>query len=160
MAVIPFNRNDDPAPRRRIVQIVKVGATDQLQGTILAPSVWGCETHWVRDHSEPCYGGPDACQWHRDHWPVRWKGYIHLLSHKDRTQVFVEITEFAWSRLKTFKDGEGSLRGKIVVFSRERKNIKAPVQVISLGVDPMLRALPPAMTPEETLECVWKLRRA
>jgi hypothetical protein len=88
---------------------------------------------------------------------MKWRGFLHCLVRPKFEHVFIEITDFAWQRLKVEKGDRQSLRGMICLFARERKTVKSPLVITRVGEESPGKTLPKVRTPEETLKLLWKL---
>jgi len=158
MTAFQFARNDDPRPRARCVPIKPIGATDQLTAVILAPKVWGLDVHWTGGRIQPCRADGTLCNLCLERCPVKWRGYLHCVLQASGEQCFIELTDFAHERLKRVTADKLTLRGLICLFQRERKTVKAPINVSLVGETATYKVLPPERTPEETLKRIWNIR--
>jgi len=157
MSLFQFSRNDNPAPRKRLTPIVSVGATDQITATILSESVWGLDTHWWRGSTVPHDQTPGQCAYCIEKAPMKWRGFLYAFLRGRNELAFIELTDFAFQRLRKEAEGRETLRGLIIGLHRERKTVKAPVVIAIVGEEPAGKTLPKSRTPEETLKRLWKL---
>ncbi len=150
-----WSLNNSPKVRKRLIPIHTVGATEQLVATIIARDIWGIDTHWTRSGTRPHVVGEELCQGCLDLAPLKWRGFLHIFHEAKKQEVFLELTDFAWKRLKALQGGNPSFRGLKCLFVRERATLKAPVTMSLINPDPVAGGLPTEKDPTETLMRVW-----
>jgi hypothetical protein len=154
---VQFSTDDEPNFRPRVTPIRKIGATDQVTVVILSPRIQGFNTHWDGDHTEPCLVGDSLCRLCLKKVPRKWTGFLHCFDETTREHCFIELTDFAWERLKKLAADYPSCRGLKVCFVRERKTIRSPVKATILGLEPAHRIQSPERRVEPTLRRIWGL---
>jgi hypothetical protein len=156
----PFNldssRNDAPIIRKRVLDLRRVKATEQLPCMILSPWVMGYDTHWMSNMTAPCTMKTGDCILHDANAPYKWIGFLHILPSGEKDSCFLELTDFAWKNVLTAIDPRLSLRGLRMCFMRKRQSVKSPVICNLLSPEPMLVGVPPAQDVETSLRVAWK----
>lgn len=149
-------RNDSPIVRERVTPIYRVQAKDQINCAVLGLTVEGFDVHWCTDHSEPCLRQTGKCDLCDRKVPQKWFGYLFCFDCTRNEAKFVELTDHAYKRVLKLCPGRENLRGLLITFSRERGNIKAPVQVALLGEAPPTVMQLKSKSVVPTLLVTWK----
>jgi hypothetical protein len=150
-------RRQDVPPRRRTPhrEIHRVLGFNKLKAVCLSKTVWGLWTHWNGRASIPCTSHRGSCTGHRQAWPMRWKGLLHVWSPETTKHAFVELTARAANMLiDQLAEGE-LLRGCWLELERSKGGRNGRLCARILGRLPDLSSLPNAEDPFETLCVVW-----
>lgn len=98
-----------PGPRDEIIRLKNANVR---RFVILSAEVTGIWSHWDGERSVGCTGtDKDDCEGHRKEWPLRWKGYLHVIDSYTSKPGFLEVTPGCAKALLTFFGTSRSMRG-------------------------------------------------
>jgi hypothetical protein len=151
-----LNRCDDIPPDGPHLMIRKIEPGDVPVLVILSPKVEGFRCHWTGANTAACVVGDGLCPWCLKKFPMKWYGFIHVWEQSLNVQTLIMMTAPGANRLKAIQGDRESLRGSIVVCSRQYKTSKSSLVFTDKGQIPSYKVLPMARSAEPTLRRIWK----
>jgi hypothetical protein len=151
----------EPGPE---FQVVQLRAGCRVDGIILAPSLWGTNTHWnpfagKKGRSERCTADKGNCAGCDNRLSKRWKGYVHYWDASLQREAFLEITNAAFKQLLKEAPENSSLRGLRIQAKRgagaDNSRLTVQLGLWAGSID----KLPPARDPKPILEILWQWQR-
>lgn len=147
-----------PAPRRRM-EVFRVTTAETSQFTCLSPAIYGQWVHWFGRRTHECFQDRKDCEGCRNNWPVKWKGYLHVIDPSGRSEGFLEVTSTCWNLIHTqMQDGQ-RLRGLRFRLARTKGGAKGRYLVTILETPAMEKDLPEEKDPIQTLRFLWAAKK-
>jgi len=145
-----------PGPR---TEVIRVTGTELQTFTLLSVAILGKEIHWYGGRSHECTKLQRPCEGCKSAWPVKWKGYVHVIPWRDPKHLaFLELTANAVNRLEMCAPEETSWRGCIVQIAKTKGKAKGRyvIQVLPRKVPDA--ELPLEEDPYPTLQFLWNCK--
>lgn len=139
---------------KRVPELIRVPATENLKGVIVSDQIWELETHWHNRRTRPCTAKQGFCEL-CETAPYRWYGLIALYRPLKQRAVWVQLTVDAIDTLRLAMRERTDLLGREVEIGRERPTMRAPIWVRFNETSIAPKRLPKPLTPHETLHRVF-----
>lgn len=147
-----------PAPQRRmIVHRVTTSETEEFCCVSVAP--FGQWIHWFGRRSHECTQDRARCKGCQDNWPVKWKGYLHVLTDCGKTHAFLEITSTCFHLLEAQLPDKTNWRGIRFRLRRTKGGAKGRYLVEVLERRIPDEELPQEQDPLGTLRMLWRAKK-
>lgn len=148
-----LRRQDEPPPPGPRMEIRRVKANQRWQFIVLGQP-WGCWTHWVDDHGEPCIEPRKECPGCKRQKPLRWRCYVHVWNIIRQNDEFLELTALVRAQLDDLLPTGEPYRGQRIEVVRGRGD-KARMGLVLLPPCEVRGKLPDAKDPFPTLCKLW-----
>ena len=154
---IPAQPRPADSELRTSYRIVRAPNQGELQGMILSPRIYGCDTHYfhgrTRPHTEPIC---EACD---EGAGKRWQGYLALMLTKSRDLALFEFTAAAAAPLVEYEAHNNTLNGAVIRAFRTsvKANARVVIRIERGDVDLFHAPEPPDV--EAILQRIWGIDR-
>lgn len=148
-----------PPRGKETLHLMRLKAGDELLCHCVSQAVWGLNTHWAGNHSEPCFKDKKKCDGCKKGLPHRWKGFLHVIRCSDRKEFFVELTSTATALLHDQVPDREQLRGFRLKIYRGRGGNNSRLKAELYGDKSLDLRLPEPRDPLPTLQKIWRVQK-
>jgi len=147
-----------PAPTTKM-EVFRVTCAETTQFSVVSERVFGQMVHWYGRRSHECTGQANGCEGCRENWPIKWKGYLHVVDPMKRYEGFLEITPACWQLLDNQIIDKSTLRGIRFRISKTKGGPKGRYLVAVLEGREPHEVLPMERDPLPVLRVLWRSRK-
>jgi len=144
-----------PAPTKRM-DVFRVTSAETTQFTCVSARIFGQMVHWHGRRSHECTKETGACEGCTSNWPVKWKGYLHVVDPLRRHEGFLEVTATCWQLLENLILDKDTLRGLRFRLSKTKGGPKGRYLVSVLEGRELSEILPIERDALPVLRQLWK----
>jgi len=149
---------EPPAPTRRM-EVFRVTTAETTTFVCCSSAIFGQWVHWFGRRSHECRKDRGDCEGCRNNWPVKWKGYLHVMDPLGRSEGFLEVTATCWTLLVNQLPERQTLRGIRFRISRTKGGAKGRYLVNVLELKATEESLPIERDPLNTLRFLWNAKK-
>jgi hypothetical protein len=106
-----LDRSGRPSQSGPGIWVRRLKANEHANFVILGNHVEDYWTHWDGENTVPCITPHEMCPGHKQGWPRRYKGFLHVWDTQRRLENFLELTPVAVTCLLEALPPEQKLRG-------------------------------------------------
>jgi len=147
-----------PAPQKRM-EVFRVTTAETAQFTCCCSAIFGQWVHWFGRRSHECRQDKGECEGCRNNWPVKWKGYLHVIDPMGKHEGFLEVTATCWNLLMQQLQPKQTLRGVRFRLARTKGGAKGRYLVTVLETTATEESLPIERDPLTTLRFLWNAKK-
>lgn len=147
-----------PAPKQKM-DVIRIVSSEPHSLICVSKAAFGQPVHWFGRRSHECTGQRGNCKGCTDNWPVKWQGYLHVMTPATNWQGFLEFTATAWGIIiSQMKPGE-DMRGVILRVGRTKGGAKGRYLIEVLERRIPETDLPQERDPLATLRMLWRAKK-
>lgn len=138
---------------RALSKVVRVPTRGEIRGVIVSRRPWGCFTHWINGHTQPCYG--EKCDCVEKKTRSAWKTWVQFwCTYPREWECILEIPATAASEVERLYGADGSVRGRSIKLIREGDRPNGPVRLFVGEVRPE-KTLPSEVDVSEIMDRIF-----